>query len=244
MILRRVIEHFRKQEWTAITLDFVIVVVGILLAFQITEWNEARRDRVLERVYLERLHTDLQETLDAKERRREWDETRMAQQELVLHCLRTGELEAADREAFDTGLAFFGFGSSFDIQWSTVEELLSTGAMSLISDVELRSRILRFDSDLDRRKGIGENFMHSIYAYRQQLGDRFGVMHYSGERDKVELVYDFEALAADPRVVNLLSQIDFLSRFRQDLVNTTHAELAELKQEIANELESGNGAAP
>jgi len=28
MILRRVIEHFRKQEWTAIAIDFLIVVVG------------------------------------------------------------------------------------------------------------------------------------------------------------------------------------------------------------------------
>ena len=42
MILRRVIHHFRKQEWAAIALDFLIVVAGILLAFQITEWNELR----------------------------------------------------------------------------------------------------------------------------------------------------------------------------------------------------------
>jgi hypothetical protein len=28
MILRRVIKHFRNQEWTAIFLDFLIVVIG------------------------------------------------------------------------------------------------------------------------------------------------------------------------------------------------------------------------
>ena len=43
MILRRVIEHVKAQNWTAVALDFVIVVVGILIAFQITNWNEARR---------------------------------------------------------------------------------------------------------------------------------------------------------------------------------------------------------
>jgi len=43
MILRRVIAHFRKQERTAIGPDFMIVVAGILIAFKITEWNEARR---------------------------------------------------------------------------------------------------------------------------------------------------------------------------------------------------------
>jgi hypothetical protein len=29
MILRRIISHFRKREWTAIGIDFVIVVVGV-----------------------------------------------------------------------------------------------------------------------------------------------------------------------------------------------------------------------
>ena len=31
MILRRVIAHFRKQEWTAIALDFIIVVLGVFV---------------------------------------------------------------------------------------------------------------------------------------------------------------------------------------------------------------------
>jgi len=34
MILRRIIAHFRKQEWTAIGIDFVIVVVGVLVGLQ------------------------------------------------------------------------------------------------------------------------------------------------------------------------------------------------------------------
>ena len=34
MILRRIIAHFRKQEWTAIAIDFVIVVLGVgLIAY-------------------------------------------------------------------------------------------------------------------------------------------------------------------------------------------------------------------
>lgn len=42
MILRRVIAHFRKQEWTAIFLDFVIVVAGVFVATQVTNWNADR----------------------------------------------------------------------------------------------------------------------------------------------------------------------------------------------------------
>lgn len=31
MLLRRVIEHVRAQNWTAVGLDFVIVVVGVFI---------------------------------------------------------------------------------------------------------------------------------------------------------------------------------------------------------------------
>ena len=44
MILRRVIEHFRKQEWKAIFLDFVIVVTGVFVGLQVNNWNEARTE--------------------------------------------------------------------------------------------------------------------------------------------------------------------------------------------------------
>ena len=49
MILRRVIGHFRKQEWAAIAIDFLIVVFGVFVGLQVNNWNEARKDRRDER---------------------------------------------------------------------------------------------------------------------------------------------------------------------------------------------------
>ena len=40
MRLRSLTKHIREQNWFAVALDFFIVVVGILIAFQITNWNE------------------------------------------------------------------------------------------------------------------------------------------------------------------------------------------------------------
>lgn len=45
MILRRITQHVKGQNWFAVILDFIIVVVGILIAFQLTNWNEAQTDR-------------------------------------------------------------------------------------------------------------------------------------------------------------------------------------------------------
>lgn len=42
MILRRITQHVKAQNWFAVGLDFLIVIVGILIAFQITNWGEER----------------------------------------------------------------------------------------------------------------------------------------------------------------------------------------------------------
>ena len=42
MLLRRVIAHVRRQEWTAIGIDLVIVVVGVFIGIQVSNWNEDR----------------------------------------------------------------------------------------------------------------------------------------------------------------------------------------------------------
>ena len=59
MILRRITEHFKEQNWFAVGIDFLIVVIGILLAFQITEWAGVRSDRAREAQIIGDLLTDL-----------------------------------------------------------------------------------------------------------------------------------------------------------------------------------------
>jgi len=59
MILRRVIGHFRRQEWTAIAIDFVIVVVGVFVGLQVNNWNEARAERMREAAHLAGLAQDI-----------------------------------------------------------------------------------------------------------------------------------------------------------------------------------------
>lgn len=59
MILRRITEHFKEQNWFAVGVDFLIVVIGILLAFQITEWAAARSDRAREAQIIGDLLADL-----------------------------------------------------------------------------------------------------------------------------------------------------------------------------------------
>jgi hypothetical protein len=65
MLLRSVITHVREQNWVAVWLDFVIVVVGVFIGIQVSNWNIARVENKLEQGYLVRLHEDFSHSLAA-----------------------------------------------------------------------------------------------------------------------------------------------------------------------------------
>lgn len=59
MMLRRVTEHVKAQNWTAVALDFFIVVVGVFIGIQVANWNAARAFKAQENAYLAQLRTEL-----------------------------------------------------------------------------------------------------------------------------------------------------------------------------------------
>mgnify|MGYP006866152529 CR=1 FL=1 len=62
MILRRITQHIKEQNWFAVVLDFIIVILGILIAFQITNWNEERQTKAVELRTLEQIEIEFTET--------------------------------------------------------------------------------------------------------------------------------------------------------------------------------------
>ena len=62
MILRRLSKHVKGQNWFAVALDFLIVVLGVFAGLQVSNWNEARQDRNQAAALLERLESDFRET--------------------------------------------------------------------------------------------------------------------------------------------------------------------------------------
>lgn len=149
MILRRIIAHFRKQEWTAIALDFVIVVVGVFVGLQAQAWNESRQDRVQERMYVERLARDF----TAIEERTEFAN------EKWLSVINVSRRLLADIDAFNaTGrmprteqeiLADLNDLQGTRIpapRAATFVEMLSTGEIRVLRDEDLRDALLAYDT--------------------------------------------------------------------------------------------------
>jgi len=67
MILRRLAQQLREQNWIAIFIEFVLLVLGVFLGIQAANWNEARVERELVRGHLSEIAQDLRRHLDFAE---------------------------------------------------------------------------------------------------------------------------------------------------------------------------------
>ncbi len=61
MILRRLANHMKSQHWTAVFLDFVIVVAGVFVGLQVNNWNQARQEHQRATVLLDALGVGLRD---------------------------------------------------------------------------------------------------------------------------------------------------------------------------------------
>jgi len=139
MILRRVIGHFRKQEWTAIAIDFVIVVVGVFVGIQVSNWNQARELQKRERTHLQQLLIDLEGdratgvrgVAAANQIDRAADAV-LAVLEDTPQAVAVSDVDLM-RFLLGAGYAYLPQGNP-----TTYEEMISTGGLALLRSVELK----------------------------------------------------------------------------------------------------------
>ena len=145
MILRRVAEHLKAQNWFAVGIDFVIVVVGVFIGIQVANWNEARRDRESEQQYLDRLREELSGILPQVRSMQARLADRLQRIQEVRDYLASGQGREAlsDRHCAAVGTSHIYAGTIF--YPPTIRELISTGRILLIRDPAVRTAILSFD---------------------------------------------------------------------------------------------------
>lgn len=64
MILRRVTQNLRNQNWTAVFIELVIVIFGVFIGIQMANWNQDRIDRHETERMLAQLVPELQSQLE------------------------------------------------------------------------------------------------------------------------------------------------------------------------------------
>ncbi len=144
MLLRRFIDHVKHQEWTAIAIDFAVVVTGILIAFQITTWNETRQERVREQLYLTRIASELDNTIEEIEHSILITNERQELGEFLLRTVTDPDLVRTDPEHFLVALVIGGYTFSPNVRAQTFDEMRSAGDLNILRDTQLRFDLTEF----------------------------------------------------------------------------------------------------
>lgn len=224
---RRLIQHVREQNWVATVIDLVIVVVGILLALQISNWNEDRESRRDSLIFTERLKDDLREE--------NWRYQLLTEYYRDVHAAAQKAADALSGEA-DLSSEEFLVNAYRATQYkqgaprrATYDQLIATGKIGLINDQALLRTAVRNYSlaTLDNlaREGMNsryrELFRMSVSNSVQQVlaktcGDRYIK---PGELEGIPDVLDYpcatglteaaiaaaaESLRADPQTLRFL----------------------------------------
>lgn len=136
MILRRVVESLRQQHWTAVFIELVIVVLGVFIGMQVSNWNAEREDNRKSAIFTSRLEQDLRAEAWGVQFLTEYNKEVLRNADEALKEL-SGEASMTDGQFLIHAYRATQF--VFNTRYrTTYDELVSTGDMGLITDSELR----------------------------------------------------------------------------------------------------------
>lgn len=142
MVLRRLREHVSHHNWFAVAIDFVIVVLGVFVGIQASNWNQARVARDQAREYRSMLSDDLNTNI-----------ANFATREGYYRWVRSeglATLAALNRPSgsLDEHFLIDAYQASQMMPWglkrNTYDEILSVGAISNLGDPLLRDQVSNY----------------------------------------------------------------------------------------------------
>ena len=173
MLLRSLTKHVKDQNWFAVFLDFFIVVAGILIAFQITEWNERRQDRAEEYQVLRALKDNIATT--GRDVAAAISDTETGQASLkILAEYSDGDHDGLSTTDIDKHILYGIYTlPAFEPTMVAYDELRSSGRLGLISSADLSDKLQGLSKDIEALEREEEGLRKMSY----ETSDPFLLKH-------------------------------------------------------------------
>ncbi len=198
MIFRRFLQRFRQQQWGAIATELAIVVIGVFIGMQVSNWNEERETNQKAAVFTARLTDDLRKEAWGYEYLIVYMRDINKNQRRVLDAM-TGDIPLSDEQFVISAYRATQYKYN-DRFRATYDELVSTGTISLIADQELREAAITLFTttllDQIAQEGRGSEyrrlFREAVSAEVQaallaRCGDRFAsVLDYAAIKGSID----------------------------------------------------------
>ncbi len=248
MLLRRVTEHVRAQNWFAVGIDFLIVVLGVFVGLQVANWNDERQDRLDEAYYLQRILDDINESIESNEEVLDFLKVRSRNAYWVAQKLRAGQLLAGEEALFKErflGMENWQTGAFID---STVQELQANGRMDIIQSTAFREALARFELELESYHRAQTNLADFLKELTLQISTQVDrgktdAFYAALENDDLprleqnalhlerELLTSFQDMANNPVLIRHVDQYAEFYYWRRDNVAGLQIQLRALRTE-------------
>ena len=123
--------------------EFLVIVVGVLVALAVDEWRQSLSERQAEKEYLEQLHQDLEETSQVLAEAMTWATNSAAALARIRPYFSEGALPTTDTAAFVADLYNPSRLYSGALVSAAFVELQTLSRIDLIQDDELRREFVR-----------------------------------------------------------------------------------------------------
>lgn len=164
MIIKRMADAIHEQNWSTVIIEVLIVVVGIFLGLQVTEWGQERQNREQEKVYLERVAQDLDRDYANLQRDAEFAAFRNQE---AIYLLNSQDFKAIEPCRF----IFSAFTSTFFnlpvMNRQTFDEMVSSGGLTLVTSNAVKDALgqyYAYEVELNRTYQNSHTISHNTYA--------------------------------------------------------------------------------
>ncbi len=120
--------------------EIILVVIGILIALSINDWNDNRKNKLYEKKYVTDLIQDLKNDANSLEQLNTFLKSKLASKRMIVTLLEGNNVEIDSIEFhFARQYAINGRFTPTNI---TIEELKNSGGLKIIRNVDLRRQIV------------------------------------------------------------------------------------------------------
>jgi len=169
VLLRRITEHVRAQNWFAVWLDFFIVVIGVFVGIQVNNWNQERISLNKANEQLILLNRDLTRDVEVLDELRGKIGRHAEGAQLILDSIGGLDIEAIELEKAFTELYLTW---AYTPQQPTYLGLRNGAQLDLLRDTDLRTSIVeyyevsqtRFQTEFMGDYAIAQRLLHKHFS--------------------------------------------------------------------------------
>ena len=147
--------------------EIVLVVIGILIALSINNWNQKRRNVAEEIVILTNLKEDLKADIKGYNKTIDWLKSRQANVDSVLHYLGNPSVFVSDAK-----LAYWLITSGYILDYTpvypTYTEIIGSGKLSLIESEEIKRELANYKSNFDNDVRVFTSYDKDDYELKNK----------------------------------------------------------------------------